>query len=213
MTAGAVVRSGPDSTQMTVPGIAIDLGGTIEDSWGSKRSWFAAQGFDLGRWPRSRREVIDQINGDEALYERMAAEVYNDANVRCRRPVAGVRRVCSNLSRRFRIFILTSRTDAQRALTRSWLRRHGLIDQVSEIVFLGPSGSKLAWCQAGNMSALVDDDIRHLGPTEEARGVKRVLFCASPHKPQPPCEHICVAVSWVEIQAILQACFNALAAE
>lgn len=198
---------------MSVPGIALDLGGTIEDSWDSKRSWFLAQGFDIGRWPRSRRDIIDQINGDEALYERMAAEVYNDANVKCRRPVAGVRRACSNLSGQFRIFILTSRTDAQRALTRSWLRRHGLIDQVSEIVFLGPSGNKLAWCQAADMSALVDDDIRHLAPTEEAGGVKRVLFCASPHKPQPSCAHICVAASWDEIQGILQRCFNALAAE
>lgn len=56
--------------------VAVDLGGTIEDSWSYKRIWYKARGFDLGPLPRGRREVIRDTDGRTDLYDQMVAEVY-----------------------------------------------------------------------------------------------------------------------------------------
>lgn len=184
--------------------IAIDLGGTIEDSWDSKRMWFAARGFDLGPWPRCRREIVQSIGGREALYERMAAEVYNETNILNREPVEGVVGALQTMAERFRIVIVSSRTEKHRATTLKWLHRHGLIELVDEIAFLGASNSKLVWCLSAGVGALIDDDVRHLESIAEHITINRIHFCARPLKPQQLNHNLQSAMNWQEILSILQ---------
>lgn len=189
---------------MKPPLMAIDLGGTIEDSWQSKRLWFQARGFDLGPWPLSRSEVIEIIKDQAALYEQMAAEVYMDTNILSHEPVEGVVAALHTLAQDFRIAVLSSRTETHRPTTCTWLRRCGLIRSVAEIALLGADGNKLAWCQNAGATTLVDDDVRHLEPTDDRRTITRIHFCARPCSPPPPQHNILVATTWPGILNILR---------
>jgi hypothetical protein len=189
---------------MKPPLIAVDLGGTIEDSWQSKWLWFAARGIDLGPWPRSRLEVIEAIGGQEALYERMAAEVYSDGKIISREPVEGVAAGLHTLAQQFRVAIVSSRTELQRLTTCAWLQRCGLMNLVAEIVLLGSDGNKLEWCQHTGAVALIDDDIRHLEPTNDFKAITRIHFAARLHGTLPSHRNIRVATTWPEILCVLQ---------
>lgn len=187
------------------PLIAIDLGGTIEDSWQSKRSWFASRGFDLGRWPRSREEVIQLIGGRPELYEQMVAEVYNDENVLSHEPVEGVASALEALATEFKIIIVSSRIDLQRATTLEWLELHRLSPFIHDIALLGADTNKLVWCLRAGVQVLIDDDIRHLEPRDTISPVTRIHFSARPLNAHRTREGILVAASWQEIVPMILA--------
>jgi|SRR5215207_417509 len=189
---------------MRTQSIAIDLGGTIEDSWHSKRMWFASRGFDLGPWPRCRMEIVQRIGGQEALYERMAEEVYNDTNILNRQPVEGAVVALHTMAERFRLVIVSSRTEKFRPTTVEWLLRHNMIGLIDEIAFLGADNSKLEWCLGAGVSALIDDDVRHLESVGEHTKITGIHFCASPLKPQQQNQKLVRATNWKEILKILQ---------
>jgi hypothetical protein len=188
------------------PSIAIDLGGTIEDSWQSKRRWFASKGIDIGSWPRSRQEVI-QIIGDAGLYEQMVGEVYNDDNVFSREPVHGVASALEVLAAQFKIVIVSSRSERQRATTVRWLERHRLNRFVNDIILLGNDADKLAWCCRSGVQVLIDDDLRHI-EHRDARLLTRIHFSARPFNTHRT-RGIVVATSWQDIVAIMIAPGNA----
>jgi hypothetical protein len=187
------------------PAIAIDLGGTVEDSWQSKRRWFAAKGFDLGPWPRSRREIIQIIGGHATLYEQMVSDVYNDTNVLSREPVEGVASALKTLARQFNIIIVSSRIERQRATTLEWLKRHQLSTFVSDMALLGNDTNKLAWCLRAGVLFLIDDDLRHLEPSDTIPALTRVHFSGRPLDAVRTREGIIVAGTWQDIVTIITA--------
>jgi uncharacterized HAD superfamily protein len=192
------------SSTMETPSIAIDLGGTIEDSWHSKRMWFALRGFDLGPWPRCRMEIVQSIGGQEALYDRMAEEVYNDTNILNRQPVEDVVVALHTMAEQFRLVIVSSRTEKHRPITVEWLRRHSIIGLIDEIAFLGANNSKLEWCLDAGVGALIDDDVRHLESIGEHNRITRIHFCARPLSEQQLNHNLLCATNWKEILQILQ---------
>jgi hypothetical protein len=187
------------------PAIAIDLGGTVEDTWQSKRRWFAAKGFDLGPWPRSRKEVIQIIGGRAALYEQMVSDVYNDTNILSREPVEGVASALKALATQFSIIIVSSRSDRQRATTLEWLRRHHLCIFVSDMALIGEDTNKLAWCLRAGVLFLIDDDPRHLEPGDTIPALTRVHFSGRPIDALRMRERIVVAGTWQDIVTIVTA--------
>lgn len=187
------------------PAIAIDLGGTVEDTWQSKRRWFAAQGFDLGPWPRSRKEIIQIIGGRTELYEQMASDVYNDTNILSREPVEGVTSALKTLARQFNIIILSSRSERQRTTTLEWLKRHNLGKFVSDMALIGDDTNKLAWCLRAGVLFLVDDDLRHLEPGDTIPALTRVHFSGRPFDALRTRERIVVAGTWRDIVEMLTA--------
>lgn len=189
---------------MKPPSIAIDLGGTIEDSWHSKRMWFASRGFDIGPWPRCRREIVQSTGGQEALYDRMAEEVYNDTNILNRHPVEGVVVALHAMAERNRLIIVSSRTEKHRPTTVEWLRRHSILGLIDEIAFLGPDKNKLEWCLAAAVSVLIDDDVRHLESIGEHTRITRIHFCARPLKTQQLTPNLLRAMNWKEILKLFQ---------
>ncbi len=185
------------------PAIAIDLGGTIEDTWQSKRRWFAAKGFDLGPWPRSRKEVIQVIGGRAALYEQMVSDVYNDTNILSREPVQGAASALKALAKRFSIIIVSSRNDRWRATTLEWLKRYHLLIFVSELALIGEDTNKLAWCLHAGALFLIDDDPRHLAPSDTIPALTRVHFSGRPRDALRLRERIVVAGTWQDIVTLV----------
>jgi hypothetical protein len=185
--------------------IAVDLGGTVEDSWESKRRWFAAKGFDLGPRPRSRHDVVQIIGGHAALYEQMAAEVYNDNNVLRRTPVPGVASALNVLSRHFNIVIVSSRVQRQRAITFEWLKRNRLAQFITDTALVGADVNKVAWCLRGGVSFLVDDDVRHLEPGATIPSLTRIHLSGEALDAFRMRDGILIAGRWRDIVAIATA--------
>ena len=101
------------------PFIGIDLGGTIEDTWPAKRAWFASKGVDLGPRPLSRIAIVERSGVTDALYMEMVATVYSCDHILSHSLVAGCYEALTEISRHFRIIVLSSRPESQRNVTAS----------------------------------------------------------------------------------------------
>src|ERR1035441_10403377 len=97
--------------------IAIDLGGTVEDTWPHKRHWLSSRGFDLGPYPLSRAEVITHTGGHEALYLEMVEAIYSDQCILSHSPCPGSYEAFRKLARNSSITILSSRPESKRQVT------------------------------------------------------------------------------------------------
>lgn len=193
------------------PIVAVDLGGTVEDSWADKRSWFSKIGIDIGNIPRGRQDVIKMIGGNPQLYEQMANEVYSDTSILKHAPIHGAGEALRALRARFTIVALSTRKADQENVTREWLRCHYLTDCLSELVLIGDvmasrPNYKIAWCAENNAHALIDDDAEHLGYCNSRVSLMRIHLClhsttdafASEQAPQ-----IHLAMDWREVVRIL----------
>lgn len=156
--------------------IAIDIGGTIEESWQSKRTWFKRHGIDVGRHPKSRSELVKQFDVQNTLYEKMVQEVYNDKNILKHKLVDGAYEALKVLSLHFRIALLSSRNEVKSDITLRWLQKRNVLGFVSEIVFLGDE-NKIEWCRKFKVRIFIDDDIRHLeSPIYESDSILKIHF-------------------------------------
>lgn len=157
-----------------MPIIAVDIGGTVEDTWSAKRSWFATKGLDIGRTPLGRFEIVKRVGGDEDLYRAMVSDVYSDAKIASHKLTNGCSEALRLLATRFRVILLTSRPANQHAITREWLASQGIGGLIDGVVCVGPSCSKVEWCRAVKAKLIVDDDMRHLemiGLEDQLRGI------------------------------------------
>ena len=179
--------------------IAIDLGGTIEDTWQQKRCWFASRGFDLGPYPLSRTEVISRTGGDETLYLQMVESVYSEERILTHPLCAGSGEALRIIARRFRIVLLSSRPESQRQVTLEWLCKTSILNMITEVVLVGGHMNKLAWCHLHNISILVDDDLRHLEPDEVNMRTARIHYAVKRARPQRLNTQIMVASTWSEV--------------
>lgn len=186
-----------------LPIIAIDIGGTIEDAWNSKRIWFESKGFDIGAFPKGRREIIEYIYGDESLYEKMVLEVYNDENIIGREAVYGFLEAIKIIATYFRIVILSSRDEQKRNITIEWMKNKKIFHLIDKIIFLGDKGNKLEWCLAHKVKFFIDDDIRHLELIEEGCSVIGIHFCQCQKEQSKINSNIISAMSWKEIIKII----------
>lgn len=158
------------------PFIAIDLGGTIEDTWSEKRAWFAPRGVDLGSRPLSRIDIVGKSGVTDALYSEMVASVYSDNHILKHTLVAGCYEALMNISLRFRIILLSSRPESQRNVTIQWLRQNTLLHLVDDIALIGSDANKLSWCRSRSVLIFIDDDIRHLEPDNYETSVGRIHY-------------------------------------
>ena len=194
--------------------IAIDLGGTIEDTWQQKRYWFASRGFDLGPYPLSRREVISRTGGGETLYLQMVESVYSDERILTHPLCAGSDEALRIIARRFSIVLLSSRPESQRQVTLEWLCKTAILNMIAEVALIGGHSNKLKWCHLHNISILVDDDLRHLEPDEVNIETTRIHYAVGRTRPQRLNSQILVASTWSEVcqlVATLQGANSAMA--
>ena len=158
------------------PVIAVDVGGTVEDTWPAKRSWFATKGFDIGQIPIGRREIVKRVGGNEDLYKDMVSDVYSDAKIASHHLTDGCSEALRHLAMRFRVILLTSRPTDQYLITLEWLGSLGSGGLIDDLVCVGPSRRKLDWCRAINASIVVDDDMRHLEAVKLEEKIRAIHF-------------------------------------
>lgn len=183
--------------------IAIDLGGTIEDTWLLKRAWSASRGFQLSSLPLSRAEVIHLIDGNETLYLEMVNCIYSDRSILRHSLCAGCEEALRMIARDYRISLLSSRPPSQRDATLRWLHKVGISHLITGLALIGSDESKLGWCERHDTSILVDDDIRHLQIGRGHKQTIRIHYDAGNHRLIPEKSQIVVASTWAEIVCFL----------
>lgn len=201
--------------------IAVDLVDVVEDSWPQKRAWLqSVLDFDPGALPRSRRWIEDAVDDQGRFdgydcYEAMCHAVNAPDSLLRRRPVRGAVRGLHRLAENAEIFLVSSRREAKRAVTRAWLAANGL-DWIprSNLLLLGIRAAaregrsvpgKLATCAGIGVHALVDNEVSQLKRgVAEAPSITRILFSADPQEIACRPGGILVARTWAETMRLLK---------
>jgi len=184
--------------------IAIDLGGTIEDTWQQKNLWFSKRGYELGSEPLSRTEALDLIGGDEALYVEMINSVYDDKSILGHSLCAGCRDALRIIATDYQICLLSSRSPLQLDATLQWLCTVGIANCITELALIGDREAKLDWCERHRISVLIDDDVRHLNAGLLYTGTTRIHYAPGNCRRIPESSQFSTASSWEEIVSILR---------
>ena len=186
------------------PIIGVDVGGTLEYTWESKRVWFYERGVDLGKWAMSRDDVINVLGGDEELYKEMHKDVYTDEAILNRNPVPGACEAIRTLSKRFRIFLLSTRDKTQRAVTMKWLEKIGIRPFIEDLIFIKHEvGQKLEWCQQTEAQVLIDDDMVHLVSNKGDEMVLKIHFSNHPDTIRSTPPSVLLAQNWRDVLKII----------
>ena len=140
--------------------IGIDFDGTTADVNAVKSRWIRRElGLALDPWECNRTSCVPVIG--VANYERMGAEVYEQASLMATREVAGFSEAIAQLrSLEFELHLVTARPDDLLLVAKDWLKGRGLLDAFAD--FHSSDGTtKEAICGTHGLEALVDDE-RHL---------------------------------------------------
>ena len=163
--------------------LALDIGGTIEDTWSAKQSWFEKRGIDIGQKPIGRREVEAILGINKSLYQEMVDEVYSEEGIISHQLVVNSKKAIEKLHAHFEIVLLSTRPKNKREVTVKWLDNYGIFKFVSDIIFVNERGdvrdSKLETCYRLGGRIIVDDDIRHLTPASKFPSIQKFLFTAN----------------------------------
>jgi hypothetical protein len=185
------------------PFIAIDLGGTVEDTWPEKRAWFASRGIGLVSYPLSRIDIIERAGVTDALYLEMVASVYSDDHILRHAVVPGCYEALTVISLHFRIAVLSSRTESQRDVTVNWLRQNALLHLIDDLALIGSRENKMSWCRSRDVSILIDDDIRHLEPENREASLCRIHYTGYPAQSLRSDHQILEASDWADISGLV----------
>lgn len=187
-----------------LPIIAIDIGGTIEDSWNSKRLWFKENGFDIGMYPKSRKDIVSCIGGDDALYEKMVLDIYSDERIINRELIDGFIESINTIVHYFKIVTLSSRDKSKLNITIEWMKKKEIYNIIDEIILIGDKKNKLEWCINNYVKYFIDDDIRHFEKLDKYYSISRIHFCQCPDEYLKSNPNIYCAMNWKAIIKIIQ---------
>ncbi len=167
--------------------VAIDFDGVIANTGQTKARWIQKHlHYRIPVWKTDRTSCVPLIG--LANYEAMGREVYGKKATFATKPVPGVQRALTLLSRHAEIHIITARYAQPVAFAKSWLSRWNLMRFITLFHAAPKSGlSKEQLCMRISAQFLVDDDLRHfksirsrkitpiwfrMGPTTKLVGVK-----------------------------------------
>jgi len=179
--------------------IAIDIGGTIEETWSHKTYWFKKNGYVLGDMPIGRVEVIKKTNCSVNFYLDMVKDVYSDENIMEHKLVHGVKDGLKEISKVGKIILLSSRAQSKIDLTIKWLIKNEIRAYINDIIFLGDVGDKIEWCKDNKINYFIDDDIRHLYPEDISLKFNRIWYYPSQGRECYMKEYFHICSSWKEI--------------
>jgi len=142
-------------------GIGIDFDGTIADTNAVKSRWIErVLGRCIPPYLCDRTSCVPII-GREA-YDKMASEVYDEEHTRRLQPIEDSLRVIQQLAEGRDLVVVTARGPNRLEYARQWLSQfdatRGLAVESSGV----SNETKASICSRLNLSALVDDDERHL---------------------------------------------------
>jgi len=149
---------------------AIDYDGTIAATNAVKSRWIREHlGLDVPPWLCDHTSCSGAMSEEE--YQRIARDVYSEAETLRAAPVPGAPEALQALAVRGPVYVVTARMPEQVAASRRWLENHGLAGCVRDIVSAA-GDEKIALAERLGCRALVDDDGRHL--RGEASGLLRI---------------------------------------
>ena len=186
------------------PVAAIDIGGTLEETWGAKRTWFQENGIDIGTRPLDRNAVTSLLGVDQEMYDAMRALVYSPLQILSHELVVGSKHALKILAKSYRIFLLSSREQKFSEVTKDWLRSKEILELIDDIIFLGNQGNKFEWCKANDIWLMIDDDSRHLDVNDVTGPTIRIHLTSSAKETSNSSLLVCAAASWEEILDIVQ---------
>ena len=180
--------------------IAFDFDGVIADTNKEKINWLRKKGYNIKCADKTSfySELSHTLTNTEIneLYNNMSRIIFQPDTLYRTKPVLGAIEGIKKLSKTFKIYIITARTDKLIKPVYEWLKKYDINESVQEII----SSSyelKQDICLKNNICFLCDDDVRHL---IDKKIRVRVLFSTDKRKIK---DDIIVIESWDEIQRIL----------
>ncbi len=161
------------STASRRPAIGLDYDGIIADTNRVKARWIREHlGVEVEPWRCDRTRCVPIIGA--SAYESMGEVVYERRSSLAAPPVAGGLDAIRDLERAYRLYVVTARRDHRVEFARRWLELQGIAG-CFEAVLSSAGSTKARICIDHEITALVDDDERHLG---SLTGVEPVLLKA-----------------------------------
>lgn len=176
--------------------IAIDYDGVVADTNRVKSQWIGTH-LDIEIPPSlcNRSDCVPLIG--ESSYERMAAEVYERDATLAAPAVKGAKRALEMLADRWRLLLVTARTQERLSYAAQWLAKHQLHHLFADL--RSSEGTRKTDIALGvGAAVLVDDDIRHLKSTPSG-SPRLILFSPGVVREIDATDGILVADSWDEV--------------
>jgi len=199
-----------DNLKSSAAIICIDIGGTIEDTWEPKCSWFKQRGIYLSQDLLSRNEIEQFLGSQSYLYQEMTEDVYSSEAIFDHSVVKGAVEAIKDLSKYFRVILLSTRPANKYTITINWLNKVGLKNYIYKLEMKGEKddkiASKLERCVHLGAVALIDDDIHHLTNSPSVISVQRILLTYPKKGKVPQIPGVFMLNDWNEIYKILDQC-------
>jgi FMN phosphatase YigB (HAD superfamily) len=177
---------------------------TINSHWNVARGWLMAKGVDPGASALDVDAAVAAIG--QQMYVQMKNAVGGATTIAENPPIEGAVEAMRRLHERFKLVVLSTRKEEQRAPIERWLQEH-FGELVAEVLLVGDQAgtkgeSKITWClrQPVRPFALIDDDKRHF--PDEATEVRGILLNLNGRQTVPPVGAVAVT-SWREAADVL----------
>ena len=181
--------------------LVIDYDGVIADTNSQKSVWISQHlGLTVTPGSCNRTQFVQRIGLDN--YERMASVIYGSDFSLSAKPLPGLRKALTTLSKSWRLIVFSARSTENLQWAIQWLEKKGLVHCFEDIVS-SQAMEKLALAQRVLATAILDDDIRHL-ISDHYTNIKRYHFSIDlPSESiwEPPIMHI---KSWRALCAIIE---------
>lgn len=176
--------------------IAIDFDGVVADTNSVKARWIKEHlGLEVEALRCNRTQCVPMI-GEEA-YEKLSLAVYGRGLTLKTPEVPGMAAAVEELSRRWRLAILTARGSASIAAATEWLELHGVHGYFEDIMSCEVR-AKVDAAHEIRARSLVDDDLRHLLVPRHSE-IQRLLFRSPTDDLMPSSVRITPVNSWVNL--------------
>ena len=152
------------------PVLAIDYDGIVANTNTIKSLWIRNNlGLKVPSWRCDRTQCVPLIGIDN--YEQMSQVVYGRKASLDAKPVAGAVQSIQRLSKLFRLYIVTARSQEKKNWVHQWLGMNSL-DPFLQEVESSVGKSKAEVITHIRAIALLDDDLRHLASLAEYNFLK-----------------------------------------
>ena len=169
----------------------------------SKRGYYlesyVEEEFSAGGVPCVTRPLFGGA-GTTALLERKATRFNANTLARVAQDVAAKIEGLKAISHFAKVYVVTKRTRERIEYARDWLRQHGVLSYVQDVVSSAET-TKADICASLGISMLLDDDVCHLEAIQ-APGVQRFLLRPRIEK-EPLSASIVRVGSWPEFVAMV----------
>jgi len=179
----------------------VDYDGTIADTNVMIAKWIKMKvGIEVPPWKCDRTRCVPIIGLE--IYEEMSDVVYEKEWTLKAPPVEGALEGLKKLKSLGRVYIVTARPKRRIKWAESWLRHHGVLDQIDGFISAW-NKSKRDLCREYSINILLDNDERHLTAIKDEDIVKVLIKNGGPKQLNVPRDLLYVTC-WEEFLRIVE---------